>query len=253
MTTQIRVVRCRFAVALMLLAGTLGSTALAADTVPVEGDTRDQKVLSTRTFLNAHPDLKHRTEGWVAYEAGDHAQAMQEFKRAALYADKLSQAMVAELLWKGLGVVADRAAAYAWSDIAAERGYPTFVRLREQYWSQLDETDRRRALEVGAALLAEYSDAVARPRMAEFLRKAVRKDRFSSVSLRPPKEIRVPGPTGSMIRIPSHRFYAKHYWDPVQYEAWQDSLWMPPKEGQVDVGDVQQVNAPVQQDAPPED
>lgn len=231
-------------VAFTLLLGCLAPAARADDNAPVAGDTREQRVMHTRTFLNAHPDLKHRTEGWLAYDAGDHVLAMAEFKRAALYADKLSQAMVAELLWKGLGVEVDRAAAYAWSDIAAERGYPTFVRLREQYWAQLDALERARAVDVGNALLADYADAVARPRMAQFLKRAVQHDRFSSVSLRPPREVRVPDSSGNMTRIPAHRFYAGQHWDPVQYQAWHDAQWMPSREGRVDVGNVEQVEAP---------
>jgi hypothetical protein len=207
------------------------------------GNMWEQRVLGSRTYLNAHPDLKHRTEGWFAYEAGDHARAMAEFRSAARYADKLSQAMVAELLWQGLGVERDRPAAYAWADLAAERGYPQFVQLREQYWRQLDADERARASEVGRSLQVEYADVSARPRMAEFLRKAQRRDRQSSMYLRP-QEVSVPDRAGRASRVPGHIFHAQKYWDPVQYQAWQDSLWMPPREGEVSVGDVEQVEAP---------
>lgn len=245
MSTQHLIARFTRVMILTVVVTASGSAgSLAADTQAAQVDTRDQRVLSTRTFLNAHPDLKHRTEGWVAYEAGNHAKAMTEFRRAALYADKLSQAMVAELLWQGLGVEADRAAAYAWADVAAERGYPQFVRLREQYWRQLDALERTRALEVGRAVLAEYADAAAKPRMAHFMTKAKQRARRYSPSVSAPKAVMVAGNNGTMVSIPAHRFYASKFWDPVQYQAWQDSLWLPSKEGQVDVGKVQQVEVP---------
>lgn len=253
MKKQDLVTRSKYVAAFAVLVASLSAGALAGDNTPKEGDTREQRVLSTRTFLNAHPDLKHRTEGWVAYDAGDDARAMKEFKRAALYSDKLSQAMVAELLWQGRGLAIDRAAAYAWADIAAERGYTQFVRLREQYWRQLDVSERARALEVGNALLAEYGDAAAKPRLALFMKKARQRMRRSAPYASAPKSVMVAGSNGGMISIPAHRFYDKKFWDPVQYQAWQDSLWMPPKTGQVDVGDVQQVTAPEQQVTPPED
>lgn len=204
-------------------------------------DRKDQSVMSTRTFLNAHPDLKYRYEGWVAYEAGDYGRALEHFRTAARYADKASQGMVAEMLWQGRGVTADRAMAYAWADLAAERGYPAFLRLREQYWRQLSEVDRARALRDGTALLPEYADAAARPRMARFLVKAEQSRKRSSMSVGRPREIRFPAPGGGMASIPVHRFLAPKFWDPVQYQAWQDQIWIAPPEGEVDVGDVEQV------------
>lgn len=204
-------------------------------------DGRDQRVMSSRTFLNAHPDLKYRNEGWIAYQAGDYALAFDHFRTASGYADKASQAMVAEMLWQGRGMPIDRPMAYAWADLAAERDYAQFVRLREQYWRDLDADGRERAIHEGQSLLQAYGDATARPRMDAFLAKAAKRDRRSGVSVGKPLEVRVPGPGGHMMSIPGHRFYAPKYWDPVQYQAWQDEIWATPPEGKVDVGDVEQV------------
>jgi hypothetical protein len=44
-----------------------------------------------------------------------------------------------------------------------------------------------------------------------------------------------------MMSIPVHRFLAPKFWDPVQYQAWQDAIWNNLPEGKVDVGDVEQV------------
>lgn len=224
-----------------LLMAMVALPVLGADKSAGGTDGRDQRVMSTRTFLDAHPDLKFRYEGWVAYEAGDYGRALEHFKTASRYADKASQAMIAEMSRQGRGMPVDRPIAYAWADLAAERGYPQFVRLREQYWRALDEAERERSIREGRLLLEEYGDAVARPRIDAFLAKAARRDYRSGVSVGKPREIRVVGPGGGMMSIPGHRFYAPKYWDPVQYQAWQDEIWNAPPKGEVDVGDVEQV------------
>lgn len=202
---------------------------------------REQRVMATRTFLNAHPDLKFRNEGWEAYQAGNYDLAIQHFSKASRYADKMSQAMLAEMSWKGLGVDADRPVAYAWADLAAELGYPQFIRLREQYWRGLDAAQRVRAVREGQALLSEYADVVARPRLAEFITKARQRMRRSSRSVSTTREVRVPDQFGGMVSIPSHRFYDSKFWDPREYQAWQDEMWKELPKGRVDVGDPKQV------------
>src|SRR5690606_22702533 len=119
-------------------------------------DTADQKTMSSRAFLDAHPDMKYRTEGWFAYEEGRFEDALAHFELAASYGDKLSQAMLAEMYWNGQGTAADRARGYAWADLAAERGYVQFLPLRERYWQELVGQERERAIEQGRAMLAEY-------------------------------------------------------------------------------------------------
>lgn len=234
----------------ILLASTLLSLLLvspmaASANAPAEQDAsidrREQRVMATRTFLNAHPDLKFRNEGWEAYQAGNYELAIQHFRKASGYADKASQAMMAEMLWQGRGMPVDRAMAYAWADMSAERGYPRFIQLREQYWGRLDETERARAMQGGPALLAEYADAVARPRMAQFIKKAKQRMRRYAHYVSRPAEVRVPDGSGGMVTIPSHRFYDSKFWDPVEYQAWQDAIWKELPKGQVDVGDLEQV------------
>ena len=227
-----------------LVCAALSLQAVAANAEKEVIDRKEQRVLSTRTFLNAHPDMKYRQEGWEAYQAGDHVLAMKDFMKASRYADKASQAMVAEMLWRGLGVPADPSMAYAWADLAAERGYPQFIRLREQYWRDLDAAQRERAVRDGQALLAEYADAAARPRMAEFMKKAKQRIRRSASSVSAPKEVRVPDQFGGMMRIPGHQFYDSKFWDAKEYQAWQDAVWKDLPQGKVDVGGVEQVAPP---------
>src|SRR5690606_35047968 len=112
-------------------------------------------------FLSSHPDLRHRMRGLKEFKDGNLEDAFRFFQRAAFYADKPSQGMVAEMLWSGQGVPQDRALAYAWMDLAAERGYATFLGARERYWNALDESERERAISEGQAVYAKYGDAAA--------------------------------------------------------------------------------------------
>jgi hypothetical protein len=125
-------------------------------------------------FLASHPDLRHYRHGLLAYLSQDYAKAMRHFRIAARHADKPSQALIGEMLWEGQGVAADRALAYAWLDLAAERGQRRFVLQRERYWNVLDDAERAEALARGEALYAEFGDAVAQPRMARALRRGMR-------------------------------------------------------------------------------
>lgn len=177
-------------------------------------------------FLRAHPDLNYRMLGMDALQRGRNEEAMRLFQRAARHADKPSQAMVAELLWQGRGVEADRAQAYVWMDMAAERGYPAFIAKREQYWQALDAAQRELAMANGRAVYAAYGDKVAKPRMAAALRRA----RLSTTGSRTGQqvgnlEISVPGAGLAPTLIEGSRFYDPTFWEPELYQAWHDATW----------------------------
>ena len=125
-------------------------------------------------FLTAHPDLRHNKRGLTAFLDGDYEKAARSFRLAARYADKPSQALIAEMLWEGKGSAQDRPLAYAWADLAAERGERRLVLQREHYWEQMSESERALAIERGEAVYAEFGDAVAQPRLARVLRRASR-------------------------------------------------------------------------------
>ena len=116
----------------------------AADTDP----TADPVMLNAG-FLDAHPDLNNRLRGMDAYRKGEFATALRYFMRAAYYADKPSQAMVAEMHSLGQGTSKDLVLAYVWMDMAAERGYLPFLGLRERYWDALSDAERERVSTVG--------------------------------------------------------------------------------------------------------
>ena len=211
----------------------------ASAQAPPATDALDQEILSSAGFLSAHPDLLNRGRGWAAYNQGRFDEALTWFQRAARYADKPSQAMVAEMLWKGEGGAADPALAYAWMDLAAERHYRSFVVLRERYWAQLDAARREDAIARGEAVYAEYGDAVAKPRIAAVLRRERSRTTGSRTGFVGSLKITVPGPGGIPQTIDGSRYYASKFWDPEEYQAWHDAVWKDPPAGRVDVGEIE--------------
>lgn len=210
-----------------------------AQTPPPPDPTQDRLMLSAG-FLSAHPDLRFRLHGLEEFKAGRYEDAFKFFQRASFYADKPSQGMVAEMLWNGQGAAKDPALAYAWMDLAAERGYVGFLGLRERYWNALGEADRERAIREGESLYAKYGDAAAQPRLATVLHRERRKITGSRTGFAGNVQIYVPGP-GGFEQIDGSKFFDERYWDPKQYQAWHDSIWMKPRIGRVSVGDVEQL------------
>lgn len=123
------------------------------------------ELLSSRRIIISHPDLWYRALGSKAYENGAPAHALPLFLRAASYADKPSQAIIATMYWNGDGVEKNRPLAYAWMDLAANRGYPELLVQRERYWEALQPAEREQALQLGRQIYAEYGDAAGLKRL----------------------------------------------------------------------------------------
>jgi uncharacterized protein len=192
-------------------------------------------------FLAAHPDINFRRQGLQAFEDGFLGDAVTYFTRSARYGDKASQAMLAEMYWKGTGVAQDRALAYAWMDLAAERFYPAFLALRERYWAELGASERERVVKVGEPLYAEFGDEVAKPRLERELRLGLRQMTGSRVGFRGGLTIYIPGPAGVPIAVRGSQYYAKKYWEPEKYWQWTDEIWSKPPTGRVDVGELERM------------
>ena len=207
-------------------------------TRPDSPDPITDDVLVAGGFLEGHPDLRYRNSGLEAYSRKAFTEAIEQFKRAAWYADKPSQAVVGEMYWDGMGVAQDRALGLVWMDLAAERGYDFFSRKRDYYWNTLSAAERKRALAAAREIHREYADEAAEPRLAAALRRERAKMTGSRVgSMSSSVQIIVPG-YGS---IDATRFYDPQFWDPKQYREWQDTYWVDLKVGQVTVGDVERV------------
>ena len=85
-------------------------------------------------------------------------------------------------------------------------------------------------------LFAEYGDAVAKPRIAEVLRRA-RAELTGSRTGSQVSNMEIQYESGGMSRtIKGSEYYAPKYWDPVQYHSWQDATWEKVPVGTVDVG-----------------
>lgn len=120
-------------------------------------DLGQQIALLNKSQVNSrHPDLFYRAAAIRNYQAGSKERALSLFLKAACFADKPSQAIIATMYWNGEGVPQDRALAYAWMDLAADRGYADLLAQREQYWAQLNPDERQRAIEQGRQVYAEY-------------------------------------------------------------------------------------------------
>jgi len=224
-----------------LFLGLVGVLQLSGPALAQQGRTPDpteDPVMLSAGFLSGHPDLRYRLHGLEEFKRGNFEDAFRFFQRAAYYADKPSQGMVAEMYWNGQGTPRDPALAYAWMDLAAERGYEGFLGLRERYWAQLNETQRQQAVEHGQAIYARYGDAAAQPRLASVIRRERRRMTGSRTGFTGNLQIYVPGPAG-YEQIDGAKFFDERYWDPKQYQAWHDSIWKKPRVGKVTVGELE--------------
>lgn len=240
----------------LLLVTALACTSVDADAQnALNSKALDMTLLSNDVFLRDHPDLRYRRTADEAYQRGDYAQALENYRKSARFGDKLAQGRVAEMLWTGEGLEADRALAYIWMDLAAERGYRVVLALRERYWSELNASQRARVHAEGPAIYAEFGDAAAQPRMKRWLARGSRNvpgsrtGRLSSsadVIVRrngtggAPAIFSGPGGPGlvetSMISFRADRYYDPAYWDPKLYWQWKDLSFDKVPVGEVDVG-----------------
>lgn len=238
----------------LLLATALLIPAAAGASGP-KADERDRQVMQVPGFLDAHPDLMYRKWGVEALRRNEVDKAIEHFQRAARYADKPAQGYLAEMYWYGVQRPAEPVRAYAWICVAAERGYPLFVQLRERIGAGLSAAQLAQARTLEQELLAEYGDAVAKPRIAEVLRRALQQMTGSRTGSQTSNlEISYQDGNGTRHTIKGSQYYAARYWDPVQYHRWQDETWENVPRSTVDVGMPQSLPAtPPEPAAPPSD
>ncbi|WP_133477796.1 tetratricopeptide repeat protein [Cognatilysobacter segetis] len=199
----------------------------------------DARSLEYEFAFRGHPDLQYRLFGVDRFRRGQYDEAMTLLRRAARFGDKPSQGLIAEMYAAGQGVPADMAMAYAWMDLAAERGYRDFVIRRERYWARMTEADRARAVTEGQAIYAEFGDAAAKPRFADQLRRASKEGVGSRTGFSGNVKVTIPSSFGDQT-LDAAQLRSFSYWDPKKYWAMQDALWKNPG-GRVDAGDLQDV------------
>ena len=213
---------------LNIIARPLVATLLGLLAVPAAGsgpappaDAYETIVLQSHEFLVYHPDLRFRGLGMQARERGRHEEARNDFRNAARYGDKLSQAALADMLWNGQGGPGDRALGYAWMDLAAERGTEWLVVQRERFWEALSADERERAVREGRALYAEFGDPAATPRLERELRAGSMRQTGSRAGWNGAMRSQGRGDAGARVLQPEKHQLAR-YWDPVAYRQWQD-------------------------------
>lgn len=203
------------------LVATLLTLPLAQAAEPPATDPYEAVVVQSHEFLMSHPDLRMRKAGVEARQRGRYEEARSQFRIAASYGDKLSQAALADLFWEGKGGDVDRALGYAWMDLAAERGTPWLLAQRERYWNALDAGERERAVREGRLLYAEYGDPTAWPRMERELRVGARELTGSRAGWNGAMRSQARGNVGVRTLSPGEDRRTR-YWDPVAYRQWQD-------------------------------
>ncbi|MCI1711829.1 MAG: hypothetical protein LKM32_09480 [Chiayiivirga sp.] len=239
----------------LVLFAALASTAVAQPRAShvTRPNPEQRLVLSSEGMLRGHPDLRWRQAGLLEMERGNEGLARAYLTRAAHYADKPAQAMLAELLWNA--PAPQRAQAYAWMDLAAERGYVVFVAHREKYWKAMDRHEREAALALGQGLYAGFGDAVAQPRLEKVLARANRQrtgSRTGGSTLARVYAAPAYGASGTVIDASLGRvylgaelpdFHAARYWKPRDYWQWQDQQFngVPEewRKAAVEVGDLE--------------
>lgn len=211
---------------LLALAASAGRAQPAAPEAAAIGTAMDFTTLDRAEGLAGagHPNEWWRVRALRALKLGQPQRAADEFRMAARYADKYSQHALSLMHWHGVGVERDRAAAYAWSDLAAERGYHDLLLVREKMWLELAPADRERALALGAALYAEFGDDVARPRTDWALRRARSAFTGSRVGY---TTDRVTFMAGLVDRfdVDPRDFFADERWDRDAYRQAEDREW----------------------------
>ncbi len=196
---------------------------------------QDKDITNSMAFIKQHPDLLYRLRGLQHYKKSEFSEAFFNFKLAAKYADKPSQGIVAEMLWKGEGAPIDKVQAYAWIDIAAERAYPTMILSREKMWSMLNDEERKQAIASGRQLYKYYGDDVAKRRLEIALARARRNITGSHLGFVGYLAITIDTPSGPQT-IDGSFYYQDKFWKPAQYWEWQDTAWKNPPTGKVDIG-----------------
>lgn len=93
------------------------------------------------------------------FDAGNFKRAFFIYKNElAPLGDKYAQYMVGYMYHTGMGVEEDRITAAAWYRLAAERGTPEFIAVRDQALRKLDDTETQYSNARYKELRAEYCD-----------------------------------------------------------------------------------------------
>jgi uncharacterized protein len=206
-------------------------------------DAEAAKKFDVRFALSTHhANERYRLYAQTAAADGRLNDAAKFFRIAATYADKYSQLRLSMLYWHGVGVPQDLVEAYIWADLAAERGYPKFLAVREQMWRELTPEQQASAELRGPALYAEFGDAVAKQRFhSKLARSATRAHakRIGGIQVRPGKWLRGGVPSREEEEAWSLA-YSPSRVDPEIYWAIEDRIMTRGLSSTVTVGEIEE-------------
>jgi len=182
---------------------------------------------------SVHYDQVFRWRAMAAHAEGNIASAIEGFERAARYADKPSQFALGVIHLNGEGVPRDRALAWAWFDVAAERGYRELVEQRHSLWEQLTDGERAAARALSKELHAKFGDAKAKVRHRRKTLAALQHSLGKSKSVRDNVMVTdmqncsaglVDFSRGNVCSERGEEFFESRF-DPSSYWAAQDAAW----------------------------
>ena len=242
-TPRLLALSCALLLPIAAHAGSLENSGVGEQSVAVETDAMAVADFDALVKMAVnHPNELYRIYANKAAASGDWSDAARNFRIAARHADKYSQHRLSMLYWHGVGVGTDRVEAYIWADLAAERGYPQFLAIREKMWAELTPKQQAEVPERGRRMVAEYADAVAKPRAERAIAQGKRQMTGSRTGFDAGVIVSSIGPGnqlfGSLGGTNLKVMYDASRTDPKKYWAFEDYVW---KEGMIKVGEIEAV------------
>jgi uncharacterized protein len=184
------------------------------------------------------PGFEHLQRGISYYDNGNYRRAHEQFSRAAFWADKTAQAQLGRMYSLGQGVNVDLARGWAWTQLAAERGYPQFSSIAATLWQALPPERRNTARAILEQELApEYGDSVAVART--HLRMSAERRRATGSRLGanflPRTIVWRPGSQADQVHFSGDTFYARDLWDFHRVVAFETRLFQAMASGRVEI------------------
>ncbi len=242
-TPRLLAMTCAMLLPIVVSAAPAAEPGTAVQAVVVDTDALATKEYDALTKMAAnHPNELYRIYANKAAASGNWGDAARNFRIASRFADKYSQHRLSMMYWHGVGVGADRVEAYIWADLAAERGYPQFLAIREKMWSELTPEQQAEVPQRGRKIVEEYADVVAKPRTERAIAQGKRQMTGSRTGFDAGVIISSIGPGnqlfGSAGGVNLKRMYDASRTDPKKYWTFEDMVW---KNGMVEVGEIEDV------------
>lgn len=111
--------------------------------------------------VEGRPGWKFFELGSLAFKKGDYSHAIGMFKVASSWAYKPAEYDLGLMYFNGDGVPVDRPLGAAWMVLAAERGDPRYIRMRDQMVTVLTDAQFSETDKLWAELRKTYGDKVA--------------------------------------------------------------------------------------------